>query len=113
MQGSWHAALNPLWLLNAALSAEIIDLESNRRDHIEAEYLIGCDGANSMVRRSVDIKISVKTLAHIANLREKADDFFRYVARQRLWSNVQIIDPLGTQVARAPAQEQLLPLSAT
>jgi 2-polyprenyl-6-methoxyphenol hydroxylase-like FAD-dependent oxidoreductase len=60
---AWRAALNFLGLLRG-----VID--------IEAEYLSGCDGANSMVRRAVDIKISVRTLAHIA-IAEKAGDFLR------------------------------------
>src|SRR5262249_5985325 len=37
------------------VSAEVVDLESGQRQHIEANYLVGCDGANSVVRRSLGI----------------------------------------------------------
>jgi hypothetical protein len=51
--------------------AEIIDLGSNLAISLRPNK------RNQHGAPLGDIKVSVKTLAHIANLREKADDFLR------------------------------------
>jgi 2-polyprenyl-6-methoxyphenol hydroxylase-like FAD-dependent oxidoreductase len=84
--------------------AEIVDLESGRREHIAAQYLAACDGANSLVRRSLAIGLDGKTLGHpvhlyfrapglLAACGRKSTTFFLAVDRGGVWSNIRVIDP--------------------
>jgi 2-polyprenyl-6-methoxyphenol hydroxylase-like FAD-dependent oxidoreductase len=86
------------------VSAEIVDLETGRRERVEADYLVGCDGANSMVRRALGIGLDGKTLGHPVHLYFRAPGlldicgrkptvFFITVDRAGPWSNVRIVDP--------------------
>lgn len=86
--------------------ADITDLDGGRCERIEARYLVGCDGANSLVRRSLGIDQDAKTLGHpvhfyfrAPNLLEicgrKPATFFITVDRHGAWSNVRIIDPVN------------------
>jgi 2-polyprenyl-6-methoxyphenol hydroxylase-like FAD-dependent oxidoreductase len=86
------------------VTADVVDLESGRRERIEAEFLVGCDGANSLVRRSLGIGLNGKTLGHPVHLYFRAPEllefcgrkpttFFITVDRDGVWSNVRIIDP--------------------
>ncbi len=84
--------------------AEIADLESGRRERVAADYLVGCDGANSTVRRTLGIALAGETLGHPVHLYFRAPGlldmcgraptvFFLTIDRGGLWSNVRIIDP--------------------
>jgi hypothetical protein len=88
------------------VAAEIVDVESGQRERIDADYLVGCDGANSMVRRSLNIGLNGETLGHPVHLYFRAPNllescgrqlatFFVTVDRNGAWSNVRIIDPLN------------------
>ena len=89
---------------DGGVSAEVVDLASGRRERIEADYLVGCDGADSMVRRSLGIALDGKTLGHPVHLYFRAPrlleicgrqptTFFVTVDRGGAWSNVRVIDP--------------------
>src|SRR5262245_7437829 len=65
---NYRTRLESFDILEDRVSAEIIDLSSGRREHIEADYLVGCDGANSLVRRSLGIGLVGKTLGHPVHL---------------------------------------------
>src|SRR5215470_16075700 len=91
---------------DGGVSADVVDLASGRRERIDAEYLVGCDGANSLVRRSLDIDLNGKTLGHPVHLYFRAPNllaacgrqpttFFVTVDRHGVWSNVRIIDPVN------------------
>jgi 2-polyprenyl-6-methoxyphenol hydroxylase-like FAD-dependent oxidoreductase len=84
--------------------AHILDLASGRRERVEADYLVGCDGANSPVRRALGIGLEGTTLGHPLHLYFRAPQlleicgrqptvFFLTIDRDGLWSNVRIIDP--------------------
>ena len=84
--------------------AETVDLATGARAQIEACYLVGCDGANSMVRGALGIGLDGKTLGHPVHLYFRAPGlleacgrkpatFFVTVDREGVWSNVRIIDP--------------------
>src|SRR5262245_31592715 len=91
---------------DSGISADVVDLATGRRERIDADYLVGCDGANSLVRRSVGIGLNGKTLGHPVHLYFRAPNllatcgrrpttFFVTVDRHGVWSNVRIIDPLN------------------
>jgi 2-polyprenyl-6-methoxyphenol hydroxylase-like FAD-dependent oxidoreductase len=93
-------------VLENGIDAEIVNLASGRRDRIEAAYLVGCDGANSLVRRSLGIGLVGKTLGHPVHLYFRAPGllerlgckqatFFVTVDRKGVWSNVRVIDPVN------------------
>jgi 2-polyprenyl-6-methoxyphenol hydroxylase-like FAD-dependent oxidoreductase len=42
---------------NAGVTAEIVSLETKRRVIVRADYMIACDGADSGVRKNLDIKL--------------------------------------------------------
>jgi 2-polyprenyl-6-methoxyphenol hydroxylase-like FAD-dependent oxidoreductase len=86
--------------------ATIIDLDSGRQERIRARYLVGCDGANSMVRRSLGIGLHAQTLGHpvhfyfrapnlLERCRREPGTFFITVDRHGAWANVRIIDPVN------------------
>jgi 2-polyprenyl-6-methoxyphenol hydroxylase-like FAD-dependent oxidoreductase len=88
----------------SGVKAKIVDLDSGQHELIETDYLVGCDGANSMVRRSLGIGLQGKTLGHPVHLYFRAPNlldhcgrkpttFFVTVDRDGAWSNVRIIDP--------------------
>jgi len=86
------------------ITAEVADLETGQVQRVEADYLVGCDGANSMVRQSLGIGLKGETLGHSLNLFFRAPDllqkchkqpgtFFLALDRDGLWANMRIIDP--------------------
>jgi 2-polyprenyl-6-methoxyphenol hydroxylase-like FAD-dependent oxidoreductase len=88
----------------SGVAADLVDLASGRRERIEADYLVGCDGANSSVRRALGISLEGTTLGHPLHLYFRAPRlleicgrqptvFFLTIDRDGLWSNVRIIDP--------------------
>ncbi len=72
---------------------------------VAAEYLVGCDGANSGVRRALGIELEGKgTLGHAVNMfflapalletfGREAATFFILVDQGGVWGNLRIIDP--------------------
>ena len=91
---------------DSGVSAEIVDLENGRCERIETEYLVGCDGASSMVRRSLGIGLDGETLGHPVHFYFRAPNlleicgrqqatFFITVDRHGAWSNVRAIDPMN------------------
>ena len=84
--------------------ADVVDLATGAGEQIKAEYLVGCDGASSMVRAALGIGLTGKTLGHPVHLYFRAPGlleacgrnpatFFVTVDRAGVWSNVRIIDP--------------------
>jgi 2-polyprenyl-6-methoxyphenol hydroxylase-like FAD-dependent oxidoreductase len=90
------------------VAATVTDLSSGRQDTVEAEYLVGCDGAASTVRRALGISLDGQgTIGHPINLffRARADliercgkkpaTFFLGIDHAGLWGNLRIIDPVN------------------
>lgn len=89
----------------AGATASITDVATGRREELEAEYLIGCDGAGSMVRRALGIElIGQGTIGHPINLFFRAPElieqcgkrpatFFLGIDETGLWGSLRIIDP--------------------
>jgi 2-polyprenyl-6-methoxyphenol hydroxylase-like FAD-dependent oxidoreductase len=86
--------------------AEALDLATDRRERIEADYLVACDGANSMVRRALSIPLAGGPLGHPLHLYFRAPGlleacgrdpavFFVNLDRAGVWANVRVIDPIG------------------
>ncbi len=89
------------------VTAEIVDLESGRRERIEADYLVGCDGATSAIRGQLGIGLTGQgVLGHPLHLFFRAPDFlercgkaegtfFLTIDRDGLWANIRVVDPVN------------------
>ena len=89
------------------VTAEIVDLESGKRERIEADYLVGCDGATSAIREKLGIGLKGQgVLGHPLHLFFRAPDllkrvgkaegtFFLAIDRDGLWANIRIVDPVN------------------
>jgi 2-polyprenyl-6-methoxyphenol hydroxylase-like FAD-dependent oxidoreductase len=86
--------------------ARITDLASGRAEEVEADYLVGCDGAASLVRRTLGIAmVGEGTIGHPINLFFRAPTdliercgkqpatFFLGIDETGLWGSLRIIDP--------------------
>jgi len=90
-----------------AVSAEIVDLASGARERVAAQYLVACDGANSMVRGTLGIDLAGEgVLGHPAHLffrapgllercGREAGTFFLAIDRDGLWANIRVVDPVN------------------
>lgn len=91
--------------LGDKIAAELSDLSSGASERVTADYLVACDGANSMVRQALGIGLAGKgALGQPLNLYFRAPDllarcgkdpgtFFLGIDRDGLWANIRIIDP--------------------
>ena len=89
------------------VTAEISNLADGQTEYVEADYLVGCDGANSVVRRALGIDVVGEgTIGHPVNLFFRKPDllelcgkkpatFFVGVDRSGIWGNIRIIDPVS------------------
>src|SRR3954471_15817696 len=87
--------------------AEIVDLDSGKRERIEADYLVGCDGATSAIRSQLGIELTGQgTLGHPVHLFFRAPDFLKRVGKAEgtfflaidrggLWANIRVVDPVN------------------
>src|SRR5262249_6162590 len=93
--------------MGSGVSAEIVDLESGKRERIEADYLVGCDGALSAIREQLGIRlVGQGVLGHPVHLFFRAPDFlkrcgkaegtfFLAIDRGGLWANIRVVDPVN------------------
>ncbi len=91
----------------ANVSCDVVDLETGARERIEADYLVGCDGAMSSIRTALGIGLSGQgVLGHPLHLFFRAPEllkrcgkepgtFFMAIDRNGLWANIRIIDPVN------------------
>nr|WP_298271410.1 FAD-dependent monooxygenase [uncultured Bradyrhizobium sp.] len=91
----------------AGVVAEIVDLDSGKRERIEADYLVGCDGATSAIRCELGIELTGQgTLGHPVHLFFRAPDFLKRVGKDEgtfflaidrggLWANIRVVDPVN------------------
>jgi 2-polyprenyl-6-methoxyphenol hydroxylase-like FAD-dependent oxidoreductase len=87
------------------VTARVTDVTCGKTETIEADYLVGCDGAGSTVRRGLGIALEGKgLLGHAVNMffraphllescGKKPGTFFIPVDRAGVWGNLRIIDP--------------------
>jgi 2-polyprenyl-6-methoxyphenol hydroxylase-like FAD-dependent oxidoreductase len=87
------------------VTAELHDAETGRRETVQADYLVGCDGANSPIRDALGIGVSGQgILGHPVHLFFRAPDllaqcgmapgvFFLAIDQHGLWANIRVIDP--------------------
>jgi 2-polyprenyl-6-methoxyphenol hydroxylase-like FAD-dependent oxidoreductase len=89
----------------SGVTADVVDVASGEHETIEAHYLVGCDGGNSLVRRMLGIElVGAGTVSHSAslffrtpNLLERSGKapatFFLPIDQHGLWGNIRVIDP--------------------
>ena len=89
------------------VAADLVDLASGARERVAADYLVACDGANSMVRRALGIGLGGDSvLGHPAHLFFRATGllercgrapgtFFLAIDRDGLWANIRVVDPVN------------------
>ncbi|OGA50628.1 MAG: hypothetical protein A3G25_09030 [Betaproteobacteria bacterium RIFCSPLOWO2_12_FULL_63_13] len=89
-----------------AVTAAVTDMESERRYKIGAQYLVGCDGAASAVRRQLGIElVGSGTIGTSINLFFRAPQLLDECGKQRAtfyicvdergaWANLRVISPL-------------------
>jgi 2-polyprenyl-6-methoxyphenol hydroxylase-like FAD-dependent oxidoreductase len=89
----------------AGVVATVTDAASGAPEQIEAQYLVGCDGAGSTVRRALGIPLEGKgVLGQAVNMFFRVPDllgkcgkqpgtFFVPVDRGGVWANIRVIDP--------------------
>jgi 2-polyprenyl-6-methoxyphenol hydroxylase-like FAD-dependent oxidoreductase len=85
--------------------AELVDLAGGARERVTADYLVACDGANSVVRSALGIGLTGKgVLGQPLSLFFRAPDllaqcgkepgtFFLGIDRDGLWANIRLVDP--------------------
>jgi 2-polyprenyl-6-methoxyphenol hydroxylase-like FAD-dependent oxidoreductase len=90
---------------DAGVVAVVSDLAKGRSEEIEADYLVGCDGAGSLVRRALGFElVGEGTIGHPINLFFRAPNliercgkqpatFFLGIDETGLWGSLRIIDP--------------------
>ena len=90
---------------SSGIAATVTDAATGARQIIEADYLVGCDGAGSAVRRALGIALTGQgTLGHAVNMFFRAPrlleifgkapgTFFIPIDRGGVWANLRIIDP--------------------
>lgn len=91
----------------AGVVARVTDVASGKQDTVDAEYLVGCDGAGSVVRRALGIELEGQgTIGHPINLFFRAPNlvercgkkpatFFLGIDHTGLWGSLRIIDPVN------------------
>jgi 2-polyprenyl-6-methoxyphenol hydroxylase-like FAD-dependent oxidoreductase len=103
---SYRTRLESFEAGESGVQAEITDLETDRRRRIEADYMVGCDGANSLVRRTLGIGLVGAPLGQPFHLyfrapglleacRREPATFFVNVDHGGVWANVRAIDPVS------------------
>jgi 2-polyprenyl-6-methoxyphenol hydroxylase-like FAD-dependent oxidoreductase len=87
------------------VTAQLVDMDSGEKQTIHARYLAACDGANSRIRRNLDIGLSgdmeLSRPVHVffrtpdlcGQLGIEPGTFFLVVDKGGMWANVRVIDP--------------------
>jgi len=93
--------------LGTGVTCEIVDLETGKRETVEAGYLVGCDGATSAIRNELGIGLTGQgVLGHPVHLFFRAPDFLKRVGKAEgtfflaidkggLWANIRVVDPVN------------------
>src|SRR5262245_47476389 len=88
------------------VTAEIVYIDSGKRERVKARFLAACDGANSMIRRTLGIKlVGSEVLSRpfhmffrvrdlFGKLGIKPGTFYLAIDRNGLWANIRVIDPV-------------------
>jgi len=91
----------------AGVTCELTDLETGARERVEADYVVGCDGATGAIRSALGIGLQGQgVLGHPVHLFFRAPGlldacgretgaFFLAIDRDGLWANIRIIDPVN------------------
>jgi 2-polyprenyl-6-methoxyphenol hydroxylase-like FAD-dependent oxidoreductase len=93
--------------LRDRVAAELVDLDGGARERVTADYLVACDGANSMVRNALGIGLTgqgvlgqpLSLFFRAPNLlndcNKEPGTFFLGIDRDGLWANIRLVDPVN------------------
>ncbi len=105
VQLRYHSRLESFEDTGTGVTCEIVNLESGKRERIEADYLVGCDGATSAIRGELGIGLTGQgVLGYPVHLFFRAPDFLKRVGKAEgtfflavdhggLWANIRVVDP--------------------
>ncbi len=91
----------------SGVTAKVINGVTGGEERLEADYLVGCDGAASLVRRTLGIElVGQGTIGHPINLFFRSPNlterfgkrpavFFLGIDHSGLWGSLRIIDPVN------------------
>jgi len=85
------------------VTADLTDLQSGRSLKARAQFLVGCDGAGSLVREEINVPFDGKTLDYSVSVMIRIAEFERYhnlgqverfmfVGPQGTWANITSVD---------------------
>ena len=106
-----HVTLGYGWRLESFIDegdsvvAQVANRDTGGNETVRCRYLVGCDGAGSMVRQRLGIGLEgAGTLGHPVHLYFRAPGlleqcgrvpgtFFLAIDREGLWANIRVVDP--------------------
>lgn len=101
----YRARLDSFEQTSHGVTANVCEIDAGRQFSIQADYVVGCDGGGSGVRRQLGIGLGGHgVLSHALSLFFRAPDllekcgigpglFFHAVDRGGFWGNIRAIDP--------------------
>jgi len=73
------------------VTAQAVDLESDRRFTVRSQYMIGCDGGKSAVRKAIGAKLSgTAVVGRVQSTYFRAPDLYQRTGNQRAWATFSI-----------------------
>ncbi|OWT54835.1 FAD-dependent monooxygenase [Candidimonas nitroreducens] len=86
-----------------SVCAEVLDLRTGNKKQLRAKYLLGCDGASSLVREQVGITMRGRLLSYSINILIKAvglagkhamgqAERYMFVGPEGMWGNLTVVD---------------------
>ena len=102
---SYRCRVDSFEQADGGVTVRVTDLESGAKQALQTDYLVGCDGAASLVRETLGIRMlgkgTISDPIHmffrapqlLEDTNRKLATFYLLVDQEGLWGNLRIIDP--------------------